>query len=495
MVSFLLLVMVSFLLPTPASAQTATVICTSTDWTVDQLNDQVRIFHKAGAQYPQYAALHLTDSYFRLNYGIGSGWGTSVILMPAFWSNGHHYQKTPINVPSCQFVDTLLQLTIHGTNLGLTTTVTVKLSHPTSTSIGANVIASTSGSVPIDTRPGEAFKPVTLSSMHESSTIWDSKKACVESTCFSFPKSEWIVPPTQVLNSTTFRLVGGNSSWKPNAPTIVISNLNEARRITGWVTDSVNPNDDNIGFWAAADSVLSSWSYEIVAQRVADTTGVFRPSNGALYLKNSNTTGFADVQINYGLAGDYPVVGDWDGNGTVTIGIYRNGSFYLRNENTIGFADVVFPFGAAGDQPIAGDWDGDEKDTIGVYRNGTFYLRNTNSSGVPEMTFGLGIRGDVGIAGDWNGDGMDTTGVFRPSNGALYLKNSNVTGFAEVQINYGLPGDFPVVGDWDGDGDATIGIYRNGSFYLRNENTIGFADIVFALGIPGDMPIAGNWDG
>jgi hypothetical protein len=85
---------------------------------------------------------------------------------------------------------------------------------------------------------------------------------------------------------------------------------------------------------------------------------VFRPSNGALYLKSSNTTGFADVQINYGLAGDYPVVGDWDGNGTATIGIYRNGSFYLRNSNTIGFADLVFALGIPGDMPIAGNWDG-----------------------------------------------------------------------------------------------------------------------------------------
>ena len=226
-----------------------------------------------------------------------------------------------------------------------------------------------------------------------------------------------------------------------------------------------------------------------------DTTGVFRPSNGALYLKNTNTTGFADIQINYGLPGDFPIVGDWDGNGTSTIGIYRNGSFYLRNNNTIGFADIVFPFGSPGDQPIAGDWNGDGVDTIGVYRNGTFFLRNSNSSGTPHMTFALGIPGDVGIAGDWNADGVDTTGVFRPSNGALYLKNTNTTGFADIQINYGLPGDFPVVGDWDGNGTSTIGIYRNGTFYLRNSNTIGFADIVFSLGVPGDMPIAGNWDG
>ena len=229
----------------------------------------------------------------------------------------------------------------------------------------------------------------------------------------------------------------------------------------------------------------------------AVTTGVFRPSNGALYLKNSNTTGFADVQINYGLAGDYPVVGDWDGDGIDTIGVYRNGTFYLRNSNTIGFADIVFPFGAPGDQPVAGDWDGDGVDTIGVYHSssGTFYLRYENSTGVPDAIFSLGVPGDVGIAGDWNGDGVDTTGVFRPSNGALYLKNTNATGFADIQINYGLPGDKPVTGDWDGDGDDTIGVYRNGTFYLRNSNTIGFADLVFALGIPGDHPIAGNWDG
>jgi hypothetical protein len=246
-----------------------------------------------------------------------------------------------------------------------------------------------------------------------------------------------------------------------------------------------------------SDTAVRIGTYPSSTTPERDTTGVFRPSNGALYLKNSNTTGFADIQINYGIGGDVPVVGDWDGNGTATIGIYRNGSFYLRNSNTIGFADVVFPFGIPGDQPIAGDWDHNGTDTIGVYRSatGTFYLRNSNSTGTPDLIFSLGIPGDVGIAGDWNGDGFDTTGVFRPSNGALYLKNKNETGFADIQINYGIGGDQPVTGDWDDDGVDTIGVYRNGTFFLRNSNTIGFADITFALGIAGDRPIAGNWDG
>jgi hypothetical protein len=137
--------------------------------------------------------------------------------------------------------------------------------------------------------------------------------------------------------------------------------------------------------------------------RGADTTGVFRPSNGLLYLKNKNETGFADAALNYGLGGDYPVVGDWDGNGTVTIGVYRNGYFYLKNANTLGFAELVFPFGTPGDQPISGDWDGDGIDTIGVYRNGQFMLRNSNTIGFAELIFGLGNPGDMPIAGNWDG--------------------------------------------------------------------------------------------
>jgi hypothetical protein len=228
----------------------------------------------------------------------------------------------------------------------------------------------------------------------------------------------------------------------------------------------------------------------------ADTTGVFRPGNGLLYLKNLNVTGFADVAINYGLAGDYPVVGDWDGNGTATIGIYRDGSFYLRNSNTLGFAELVFPFGQVGDQPVAGDWDGNGTDTIGVFRPSTaqFLLRNSNSEGTADTSFFLGNPGDIGLAGDWNGDGTDTTGVFRPINGVIFLKNANSTGIADIALNYGLAGDRPITGDWNNDGIDTIGVYRNGSFYLRNSNTIGFAEIIFALGIPGDMPIAGDWD-
>jgi hypothetical protein len=258
---------------------------------------------------------------------------------------------------------------------------------------------------------------------------------------------------------------------------------------TGSIGVAMNMQDEQL--------VLGLPSNNVASVNGGSTTGVFRPGNGLLYLKNTNTTGFADVAINYGTGGDYPITGDWDGNGTDTIGIYRNGVFYLRNSNTVGFADIVFAFGAPGDQPVAGDWDGDGVDTIGVYRSSAiaFCLRNSNSAGASDTSFLLGIPGDIGIAGDWNGDGMDTTGVFRPSNGIIFLKNANTSGFADVALNYGLSGDHPVIGDWNNDGIDTIGVYRNATFYLRNSNTIGFADLVFALGNPGDVPISGNWDG
>jgi hypothetical protein len=50
------------------------------------------------------------------------------------------------------------------------------------------------------------------------------------------------------------------------------------------------------------------------------------------------------------------VIGDWNGDGIDTIGVYRGGTFYLRNRNTIGFADLVFDLGLNGDMPIAGKW-------------------------------------------------------------------------------------------------------------------------------------------
>ena len=229
----------------------------------------------------------------------------------------------------------------------------------------------------------------------------------------------------------------------------------------------------------------------------AITIGLFRAADAAWNLRNSNSSGAPDISTSYGSPVDYPVVGDWDGDGIDTLGVFREGVFYLSNSNTSSAADIVFAFGAPGDQPIAGDWDGDGIDTIGLYRGSTitFFLRNDNSTGAPDRTIPFGMPGDVGVAGDWDGDGQDSIGLFRPTTGNLFLRNNNTAGPADLSITYGLPGDKPVLGDWNSDGIDTIGVYRAGTFYLRNSNGTGFADFIATLTTPGDLPVAGNWDG
>jgi hypothetical protein len=92
-----------------------------------------------------------------------------------------------------------------------------------------------------------------------------------------------------------------------------------------------------------------------------------------------------------------------------TVGLYQPtvGIFFLRNTNTAGPADLTFGFGPSGDgwTPIAGDWNADGADTIGLYgaATGTFFLRNTNTPGAADLAFIYGPPGAVPIADDWNG--------------------------------------------------------------------------------------------
>src|SRR5439155_12294718 len=128
------------------------------------------------------------------------------------------------------------------------------------------------------------------------------------------------------------------------------------------------------------------------------TIGVYR--NGTFFLRDSNTSGPPDLVFVLGIAGDIGIAGDWDGDGTVTTGVFRpsNGALYLKNSNTTGFADIVLTYGLPGDLPVTGDWDGDGIDTIGVYRDGTFYLRNSNIVGFADIVLALGVPGVHRIA-------------------------------------------------------------------------------------------------
>jgi hypothetical protein len=200
--------------------------------------------------------------------------------------------------------------------------------------------------------------------------------------------------------------------------------------------------------------------------RAADGVGAFDPATGEWHIRRID----GSVRtFTFGNPGDYPFMGDWDCDGIDSVGLYRQGDgyVYLRNSNTTGVADVTFFFGDPGDVPIAGDFDGDGCDTVSVYRPTTqqFFVIDRLGSGdaglgAAGLDFVFGDPGDQPFAGDFDGDGTDSFGLHRATTGLVYYRNSLSAGVAEASFIFGDPGDRFVAGDWSGNGVDTVGVYR-----------------------------------
>jgi len=137
--------------------------------------------------------------------------------------------------------------------------------------------------------------------------------------------------------------------------------------------------------------------------------GVYR--NGTWYFDaNGNgawNPGIDTVYPSFGLAGDLPVTGDWNGDGTLEIGVYNNGAWSLdaNGNGALDAGDTLYAgFGLAGDLPVAGDWDGDGTFEIGVFRNGRWYLdANGNGAwdpGTDTLYTSFGLAGDIPVTGN-----------------------------------------------------------------------------------------------
>ncbi|HLE39501.1 MAG TPA: NHL repeat-containing protein, partial [Acidimicrobiia bacterium] len=161
------------------------------------------------------------------------------------------------------------------------------------------------------------------------------------------------------------------------------------------------------------------------------TVGLVDPSAGLWYLRSGSGV---VSSFYFGNPGDYPMVGDWDCDGDDTPGMYRqsDGYVYLRNSNTQGVANIRFFFGNPGDVPIAGDFDDDGCDTVSIYRpsQGRFFIinalgENDGGLGAAEFAYYFGNPGDKPFVGDFNGDGTETVGLHRESTGLVYFRNTH----------------------------------------------------------------------
>jgi hypothetical protein len=233
-----------------------------------------------------------------------------------------------------------------------------------------------------------------------------------------------------------------------------------------------------------------------------DRVGLVDIASATWHLRRAN----GEVQMFlYGNPGDYPFAGDWNCDGISTPGLYRqtDGFVYLRNSNSVGVADIRFFFGNPGDVPLAGDFDGDGCDTVSIYRpsTGEFFIindlgANDGGLGAAEVSYLFGNPGDKPFVGDFNGDGVDTVGLHRESTGFVYFRNSHIQGVADAEFFFGDPGDRLVAGDWGVIDDVeSPAVFRpsDGTFYFRHTNTQGRADETLAFGGSTHMPVAGDW--
>jgi Divergent InlB B-repeat domain/Fibronectin type III domain len=305
--------------------------------------------------------------------------------------------------------------------------------------------------------------------------------------------------------------VSGAGTFSSGSSRTVNATANSGYTFTNW-TESGSVVSTSAGYTFTLNSnrnLVANFTPIIVAR--AATAGLYNPATSTFFLRNSNSAGSANITFAYGPAGVgwIPVVGDWDGNGTVTVGLYNptNSTFFLKNTNVGGSADLTFSYGPAGAGwiPVVGDWDGNGTDTVGLYNpsTSTFFLKNTNASGAADLVFSYGPAGSgwTPLAGDWNNDGSDTVGLYQPSGSTFFLKNTNSAGSANLVFSYGPAGAgwAPISGDWDQDGIRTVGLYNpaTSTFFLRNTNGAGPADLTFSYGPAGAgwKSLAGDWDG
>ncbi|HET6750151.1 MAG TPA: hypothetical protein VFL71_12925, partial [Actinomycetes bacterium] len=150
----------------------------------------------------------------------------------------------------------------------------------------------------------------------------------------------------------------------------------------------------------------------------------------------------------------------------------------LRNANTAGRPDVVVAYGGVtAAAVVTGDWDGNGSHTVGVVYarpDGQleWQLRNANTPGTPDVVVRFGGTSSVPVTGDWDGNGTTTIGVaFARPDGQVgwHLKNDNFPGRPDVVVAYGGTNSVPVTGDWDGNRTTTIGVA-----FARSDHQVGW---------------------
>lgn len=247
---------------------------------------------------------------------------------------------------------------------------------------------------------------------------------------------------------------------------------------------------------------------------------------------NVHTTNFGSGEIRGQLGGKRPVDFDGDGKQDYSVmrfpaaGTPRPIQFWNQNSTT---GPVISSFwgDALRDFPVPGDYDGDGMDDYALYRSSTvlggqseFWILTSNNNTVLYYAWGLNgpIGGsanpsDLAIPRDYDGDGITDVATVRRGTTTgdpltWYIRQSS-NNTARV-VHWGVTGaaansffDAPCPGDYDGDGKFDLAIYRFGTppdnnfIVLKSSGGVIYqpwGNFTTDYIAPGDFDGDGRWD-
>ncbi|MGB7202044.1 MAG: VCBS repeat-containing protein [Pyrinomonadaceae bacterium] len=218
---------------------------------------------------------------------------------------------------------------------------------------------------------------------------------------------------------------------------------------------------------------------------------VWRPLTGIWWVMGG--TGSAPVAQGWGVSGDVPAQGDFDGDGKTDFSVFRPSTatwWILKSSDGTYYSQQ---FGIASDNLAHADFDGDGRTDVAVWRatDGVWYIVQSSTGGVQYATFG--INGDTPAPADYDGDGRADIAVWRSSDHTFYSVNSSNA--QSSGASFGSSNDTPVCGDYDGDGKANYALRSGASWIILNAALTQTTTTTPSGDQSTDIPVQNDYDG
>ncbi len=266
--------------------------------------------------------------------------------------------------------------------------------------------------------------------------------------------------------------MNGNGAWEPSLDRTIAYGLPGDIPVVG---DWLNDGKLRIGVFRV-DSKGQGWWY-VNLHTCAERNG-WGCQWGGQDGGQPEVYGTDYAIYKFGLAGDIPVVGDWDHTGRLRIGVFRNGVWVVDQSGcNCDSSPVYYSFGArSGDLAVVGRWtDPASSDpshlNFGVFRGNGMWVVDGNGDRAWETSdpvYLFGTSGDIPVMGPWSGAGQMQTvqpPTISPA-GGTFSGSVNVTITSSTpgaSINYPTDGTTPT---------SSTGIPNAGQFTVTSSMTI-----------------------